>query len=177
MCRLVQRTLPQNPSLCLQAMVEEILQAYIFPRTNSAHKHNQNWWHRNMYRLLTEEIRAWRDWEVLDEGVGGSLTTHLQEVLPCCKGEQSLTFKRYQRSTVARWEPKWELKKRPKPRADNSSITPMSEITRKVWNWNTKAQSYHLTSSLWSWDTENLKTQLILCQKTLACYRRKTTSC
>ena len=29
---------PQNPSLRLQAMVEEILQAYIFPRTNSAHK-------------------------------------------------------------------------------------------------------------------------------------------
>ena len=64
-----------------------------------------------MYReKLTGKIRAWRDWEVLDEGVGGSLTTHLQEVLPCCKGEQSLTFKRYQRSTVARWEPKWELK-------------------------------------------------------------------
>ena len=29
---------------------------------------------------LTKEIRAWRVWEVLDEGVGGSLTTHLQEV-------------------------------------------------------------------------------------------------
>ena len=29
---------------------------------------------------------------MLDEGVGGSLTTHLQEVLPGCKGEQSLTF-------------------------------------------------------------------------------------
>ena len=43
-------------------------------------------------------------WEVLDGGVGGSLTTHLQEVLPCYKGEQSLTFKRHQRSTVARWE-------------------------------------------------------------------------
>ena len=32
-------------------------------------------------------------WEVLDEGVGGSLPTHLQELLPSCKGEQSLTFK------------------------------------------------------------------------------------
>ena len=43
-------------------------------------------------------------WEVLDEGIGGSLKTHLQEVLPSCKGEQSLTFKRHQGSTVARWE-------------------------------------------------------------------------
>ena len=49
---------------------------------------------------LTGKIRARRDWEVLDEGVGGSLTTHLQEVLPCCKGEQSLTFKRHQGSTA-----------------------------------------------------------------------------
>ena len=49
-------------------------------------------------------------WEVLDEGVGGSLTTHLQRSVTSCKGEQSLTFKRHQRSTVDRWEPKWELK-------------------------------------------------------------------
>ena len=32
-------------------------------------------------------------WEVLDEGVGGSLTTHLQEVLPATRGEQILTSK------------------------------------------------------------------------------------
>ena len=38
-------------------------------------------------------------WEVLDEGVGGSLPTHLQELLPSCKGEQSLTFKETQAST------------------------------------------------------------------------------
>ena len=31
--------------------------------------------------------------EVLDEGVGGSLTTHLQEVLPATRGEQILTSK------------------------------------------------------------------------------------
>ena len=49
---------------------------------------------------LTGKIRAWRDWEVLDEGVGSSLKTHLQEVLPICKGEQSLTFKRHQGSTA-----------------------------------------------------------------------------
>ena len=93
-----------------------------------------------MYRELTQEIRAWRDWEVLDEGVGSSLKTHLQEVLPSCKGEQSLTFKRHQRSTVARWEgcQVHTLKIRPKPLADSSSITPMSEINRKVWTWNTK---------------------------------------
>ena len=46
--------------------------------------------------LLTEEIRAWRDWEVLDEGVEGNLTMHLEEVLPSCKGKQGLTFKRHQ---------------------------------------------------------------------------------
>ena len=34
------------------------LQAYIFPRSNSAHKQYQNWAHRNMYRQLTKEIRA-----------------------------------------------------------------------------------------------------------------------
>ena len=32
-------------------------------------------------------------WEVLDEGVGGSLKTHLQEVLPAARDEQSLTFR------------------------------------------------------------------------------------
>ena len=32
-------------------------------------------------------------WEVLDEGVRGSLTTHLQEVLPAARDGQSLTFK------------------------------------------------------------------------------------
>ena len=32
--------------------------------------------------------------EVLDEGVGGSLTTHLQEVLPAKRGEQILTSKK-----------------------------------------------------------------------------------
>ena len=59
---------------------------------------------------------------------------------PSCKGEQSLTFKRHQRSTVARWEgcQVHTLKIRPKPLADSSSITPMSEINRKVWTWNTK---------------------------------------
>ena len=47
-----------------------------------------------MYReKLTGKIRAWRDWEVLDEGVGGSLKTHLQEVLPAARDEQSLTFR------------------------------------------------------------------------------------
>ena len=40
-CRLVQRTKSPNPSLRLQAIVEEILQAYIFPRADSAHKHHQ----------------------------------------------------------------------------------------------------------------------------------------
>ena len=42
-CRLVQRTKSPNPSLRLQAIVEEILQAYIFPRADSAHKQYQNW--------------------------------------------------------------------------------------------------------------------------------------
>ena len=69
-------------------------------------------------------------WEVLDEGVRGSLTTHLQEVLPSCKGEQSLTFKRHQRSTADAAD-KYP-QNRPCPCADNSSITPMSEINRKV---------------------------------------------
>ena len=33
---------------------------------------------------------------MLDEGVEGNLTMHLEEVLPSCKGKQGLTFKRHQ---------------------------------------------------------------------------------
>ena len=39
-CLLAQRASSQHPSLRLQTIVEEILQACIFPRTNSAHKDN-----------------------------------------------------------------------------------------------------------------------------------------
>ena len=69
-CRLVQRTSSQNPSLRLQVIVEESSSGIYISSSNSAHKHHQNWANRNMYRKLTKEIRAWRVWEVLDEGVG-----------------------------------------------------------------------------------------------------------
>ena len=124
-----------------------------------------------MYRRLTGKICAWRDWEVLDEGVGGSLTTHLQEVLPCCKGEQSLTFKRYQRSTVARWEPKWELKI---VLATCWQLIYYPDVWNKPERFEIetpKTHLYHFTISLWSWTTENLDLLLFSYQKTLACYR------
>ena len=93
-------------------------------------------------------------------------------MIPSCKGEQSLTFKRRQRSTVARWEPKWELNNRPKPRADNSSITPMSEINPKGLNLNTNDTIFHFDYFTWKkLYTENLNLLLSFYQKTLACYR------
>ena len=61
---------PQTPAYASKQESKKILQASIFPRTNSAHKQYQNWAYRNMYRNLTKEIRAWWVWEVLDEGVG-----------------------------------------------------------------------------------------------------------
>ena len=103
-CRLVQRTKSPNPSLRLQAIVEEILQAYIFPRANSAHKHHQNWANRNMYRKTYQRDSCMKGLGSARRRSWGSLTTHLQELLPSCKGEHSLTFKRHQRSTAARWE-------------------------------------------------------------------------
>ena len=53
-----------------------------------------------MYSNLPKRFVHEGFWEVLDEGVGGSLKTHLQEMLLCYKGEQSLTFKRHQGSTA-----------------------------------------------------------------------------
>ena len=60
----------------------------------------------------------------------GSLTTHLQEVLPGCKGEQSLTFKRHQGSTVARCTEGAHPQNRPKLTAHLLPL--MSGINRKV---------------------------------------------
>ena len=125
---------------------------------DSAHKHNQNWWHRNMYRVLTKEIRAWRDWEVLDEGVGVVYRRTYKRCEPTGKGEQSLTFKRHQRSTVARCTPS---KAGPSYVLTAQLIPPMSEINRKVWNWNTQDRILslnHVTlKELWSWNTETLR--------------------
>ena len=60
-------------------------------------------------------------------------------------------------------------------------LPPMSEINRKVWNWNTQDRilslNYVTLKELWSWNTKNLKTQPILYQKTLACYQEYTPSC
>ena len=58
-----------------------------------------------------------------------------------------------------------------------STIPPMSEITESFKIERPKTQTYNLIFSLWSWNTENLKTQPILYQKTLACYREYSTSC
>ena len=92
-CRLVQRTKSPNPSLRLQAIVEEILQAYIFPRADSAHKQYQNWAYRNMYRNSYQRDSCMMGLGSARRRSWGSLTTHLQGWLPSCKGEQSLTFK------------------------------------------------------------------------------------
>ena len=71
---------------------KKILQAYISGE-NSEHNHNQNELIK-IYTITYQGDSCMKGiWEVLDEGVGGSLPTHLQELLPSCKGEQSLTFK------------------------------------------------------------------------------------
>ena len=59
-CLLAQRASSPNPSLRLQAIVQEILQAYIFPWKILHINNIRTWTLRNMYRKLTEEIRAWR---------------------------------------------------------------------------------------------------------------------
>ena len=71
---------------------KKILQAYISGE-NSEHNHNQNEL-IEIYTITYQGDSCMKGiWEVLDEGVGGSLPTHLQELLPSCKGEQSLTLK------------------------------------------------------------------------------------
>ena len=71
---------------------KKILQAYISGE-NSEHNHNQNEL-IEIYTITYQGDSCMKGiWEVLDEGVGGSLPTHLQELLPSCKGEQILTFK------------------------------------------------------------------------------------
>ena len=91
---------PQNPSLRLQAKVEEVSSDIYISSNNSAH----NQYQKDVIEICTGNLpkRFVHEgfWEVLDEGIGGSLKTHLQEVLPCYKGEQSLTFKRHQGSTA-----------------------------------------------------------------------------
>ena len=83
---------PKTPAYVSKQYSQEILQAYISGK-NSAHKHNHD-----LIEICTENTHR-RDscmkgaWEVLDEGARGSLTTHLQEVLPAARDEQSLTFK------------------------------------------------------------------------------------
>ena len=93
---------PQTPAYASKQKSKKFLQASIFLRTNSAH----NQYQKDVIEICTGNLpkRFVHEgfWEVLDEGIGGSLKTHLQEVLPSCKGEQSLTFKRHQGSTVAR---------------------------------------------------------------------------
>ena len=95
---------PQNPSLRLQAMIEEIFRHVYFLEANSAHKQYQNWAYRNMYRNSYQRDSCMMGLGSARRRSWGSLTTHLQELLPSCKGEHSLTFKRHQRSTAARWE-------------------------------------------------------------------------
>ena len=75
-----------NPSLRLHAKLEEIFRR-IFHRRNSAHKQYQNmktqkYVQKNSPKRFVHEGY----WEVLDEGVGGSLTTHLQEVFNQLQG-------------------------------------------------------------------------------------------
>ena len=94
-CRLVQRTSAQNPSLRLQAIVEEIFRHIYFLEANSAHKQYQNWAHRNMYKNLPKRF--------VHEGFGKCQTKELgqsndeptRSVRPAAKGKQSLTLKRH----------------------------------------------------------------------------------
>ena len=80
-------------------------------------------------------------WEVLDEGVGGSLKTHLQEVLPAARDEQSLTFE----------ETHWLLsapRGTPCPIMRIQPIPLKSEITERFELETPKTHLYHLTISL-----------------------------
>ena len=121
---------PQNPSLRLQAKVEEVSSGIYISSNNSAH----NQYQKDVIEICTGNLpkRFVHEgfWEVLDEGIGGSLKTHLQEVLPSCKGEQSLTFKRHQGSTVARCTEGAHPQNRPKLTAHLLPL--MSGINRKV---------------------------------------------
>ena len=91
-------------------------------------------------------------WEVLDEGIGGSLKTHLQEVLPAARDEQSLTFE----------ETHWLLSApRGTPRPIMRTISMIagpsyvrqpiplkSEITERFELETPKTRLYHLNMSL-----------------------------
>ena len=109
---------------------------------------------------------------MLDEGVGGSLTTHLQEVY-------------YQAARVNKVQPLKDTREVQLP-GGRVSI-PSKFVLATCWQliyypdvWNKperfeietpKTHLYHFTISLWSWTTENLDLLLFSYQKTLACYR------
>ena len=102
----------------------------------------------------------------------GSLTTHLQEVFPSCKGEQSLTFKetRPRRQYCC---PEGAMVQS-LPTDDNTNTLYLGAClkwTEKFELETPKTHLYHFTISLWSWTTENLDLLLFSYQKTLACYR------
>ena len=141
---------------------KKILQAYISGE-NSEHNHNQNEL-IEIYTITYQGDSCMKGiWEVLDEGVGGSLPTHLQELLPSCKGEQSLTFKETRprrqyccpdhkgHGSIAshRWQYQHLLTRS------------VSEMNREIWTWNTQDRLYHLTiftsKELWSWNTKTLR--------------------
>ena len=95
---------PKTPAYASKQWVEEIFRHIYFLEADSAHKQYQNWAYRNMYRNSYQRDSCMMGLGSARRRSWGSLTTHLQELLPSCKGEHSLTFKRHQRSTAARWE-------------------------------------------------------------------------
>ena len=112
---------------------------------------------------------------MLDEGVGSSLKTHLQEVLPICKGEQSLTFKRHQGSTadvqtlkIVLSHRRWEGDRQLIYYHRCLKITKRFELEHQ---WHNSSLNYFTLKQPWSWNTENLDLLLFFYQKSLACYR------
>ena len=103
-CLLAQRASSQTPAYASTQNSRKFLQAYISWK-DSAHKQYQKRWHRRYVQGTHRRDSCMKGLGSARRRSWGSLPTHLQEVLPSCKGEQSLTFKRHQRSTVAMCKP------------------------------------------------------------------------
>ena len=152
---------PRTPAYASKQKSKKFLQASIFLRTNSAH----NQYQKDVIEICTGNLpkRFVHEgfWEVLDEGIGGSLKTHLQEVLPSCKGEQSLTFKRHQGSTVDAADAQkvhilkivpsyWQL-------IYYHRCLKWTERFELEHQWHNLLLDYFTLKQPWRWNTENLK--------------------
>ena len=71
---------PKTPAYASTQWSKRTYFRLIYFEEDSEHKHNQKWTHRNIYKNSPKRFVHEGCLEVLDEGVGGSLTKHLQEV-------------------------------------------------------------------------------------------------